>query len=349
MNKFVSTCAILMLFVLSAAAQENGAFCHALALQGGGDKGAYQAGALAQIVWGNKPGDVLYDVVSGVSVGSINAGYFAEFPKGKEYQAVDKMLDHWHHLTSDDIYKNWKWGGPVRGIFGKKALYDSSPFREYLSKNIKSPQRGLIVSATNAHTGTMKTWDETDSLETLVKAIDASSSFPGFFEPVDDFGDGVTYYDGGNSYSINIFGAINKCVDYGYDYEHIIVDVIMCTGATLPEYDVADYKTLPMLMRYLEIERYYDALELLERALQDFEGVNFRHLVVPDGKIENTIIPMDFNHKEVEKMIKLGMEDAKKVLAQEEGSNFKNVLDFHKLKLNAQFKGAYSEYLSTIE
>eukprot|EP00344_Euplotes_crassus_P005309 CAMPEP_0197004298 /NCGR_PEP_ID=MMETSP1380-20130617/21202_1 /TAXON_ID=5936 /ORGANISM="Euplotes crassus, Strain CT5" /LENGTH=349 /DNA_ID=CAMNT_0042423043 /DNA_START=24 /DNA_END=1073 /DNA_ORIENTATION=+ len=349
MNKFATTCAILMMCVLAVSAKADGEYCYALALQGGGDKGAYQAGALAQIIEDSDPSEIQYDVVSGVSVGSINAGYFCEFPKGQELDAVESMLNRWDHLSSDKVYKNWKWGGPVRGIFKEKSLYNSSPLREYLQQEIKEPKRGIIVAATNAHLGTQKIWDENDSLETLQKAILASSSFPGFFEPVDDLGDGVTYYDGGNSYSVNIFGAINKCVDYGFDYDHIMVDVIMNSGAVLNKMNVSDYKTLPMVMRYLEIERYYDTMELLERALQDFEGVNFRYLVVPSKKVEPTIIPMDFSHKEIQKMIKEGREDAKKVLSEEHGANYRKVLEFHQLKMNAKFKGDYAEFLSARE
>ena len=345
MLKAISTCTILILLATSVYSKVDGEYCYALALEGGGDKGAYQAGALAQIIEDSDADEIQYDVVSGVSVGSINAGFLAGFSKGQELEAVEEMLKNWEGLTSKNIYKDWPWGGPVRGIFNEKSLYDSSPFREYITKALSPPKRGIIVSATNAATGVQKTWDETTEWSTLLKAIDASSSFPGFFTPVTDIDEGVTYYDGGVSYSVNIFGAINKCVDRGFDYNHIVIDVIMCTGATVSDKNISNYRTLPMVLRYLEIERYFDSMELLERALYDFTGVNFRYLVAPTEKIEPGLIPMDFDHKQIMKMIEIGRSDAKKAMKLGHGKNFKNVLAFHDKKMNGKFSGGFGEYL----
>ena len=52
---------------------------------GGGDKAAYEAGVLQGFIEGmNSPQDYAYDVVSGVSTGSLNAMAFAFFKKGEE-------------------------------------------------------------------------------------------------------------------------------------------------------------------------------------------------------------------------------------------------------------------------
>ena len=62
---------------------ENQTVCRALAMSGGGSRGAYEAGVLYGMYHTlNDKSDMEYDVVSGVSAGSINTLFAATFPKG---------------------------------------------------------------------------------------------------------------------------------------------------------------------------------------------------------------------------------------------------------------------------
>ena len=70
--------------------------CKALALSGGGAHGAFEAGVL----WGlfkNDPdkSKYEYDIVSGVSAGSINALGIAAYPIGKEEELADLLSEEW--------------------------------------------------------------------------------------------------------------------------------------------------------------------------------------------------------------------------------------------------------------
>jgi len=47
--------------------------CRILALEGGGDKGAYEAGVFSYMANHLPPEEVQYDVLTGVSVGALNA------------------------------------------------------------------------------------------------------------------------------------------------------------------------------------------------------------------------------------------------------------------------------------
>ena len=239
---------MLALLFSSTLAETNGR-CYALALQGGGDKAAYQAGVLSGLINGLGSSSVSYDVITGVGIGSINGAVLSAHAKGDEKAAANEVLNIWKTIKEKDIYQNWSWGGPVRGLLFKPSLYDSSPFRKYLTNIIKSPVRHFQVSATDAATGGMKVWNETTDLQTLVKAIDASSAYPGFFEPVTDI-DGRTYYDGGTSFSINIGGAINKCKELGFQESDITIDVILNSAATIKDVDASKYTSIPMLIRY---------------------------------------------------------------------------------------------------
>lgn len=61
--------------------------CRALVLEGGGDKGAYQAGAV-RMMYEMLGKEAKYDVFSGVSAGSVNAISLSFFDKGQEDQAT---------------------------------------------------------------------------------------------------------------------------------------------------------------------------------------------------------------------------------------------------------------------
>ena len=80
-----------------------------LALSGGGAKGAYQAGAIKGLV--ERLGfEAEYDLVTGVSVGSINMAVMASFPIGKECEAAESLESLWKCIEgSKDIYKQRSW------------------------------------------------------------------------------------------------------------------------------------------------------------------------------------------------------------------------------------------------
>ena len=68
----------------SVASAESQDVCRALALRGGGTKGSYEVGVL-QSFYDNLPSEeIQYDVVVGVSIGSINAGTIGIYEKGRE-------------------------------------------------------------------------------------------------------------------------------------------------------------------------------------------------------------------------------------------------------------------------
>ncbi len=58
--------------------------CRILVLEGGGDRGAFHAGAFDSLVKNLPESEVAYDVITGISVGSINALFLSFFAKGDE-------------------------------------------------------------------------------------------------------------------------------------------------------------------------------------------------------------------------------------------------------------------------
>ena len=68
----------------AAVSNEQKDHCRALVLSGGGSNGAWEAGVLWGFLNYGNPEDFEYDVVSGISAGSINAVAMAGTPVGTE-------------------------------------------------------------------------------------------------------------------------------------------------------------------------------------------------------------------------------------------------------------------------
>ena len=95
-------------------------------LSGGGAKGAFQVGVLDQLITKRK---VKVDIAVGTSTGSIQALAVAE-------DDLPKLIRLWTEIKgNDDIYR--KRGGTFLAVInGKPSLYDASPLRALLEKNV---------------------------------------------------------------------------------------------------------------------------------------------------------------------------------------------------------------------
>ena len=58
-----------------------------------------------------------YDVISGISVGSINAGGISLFPKGREKEATENLKEIWMNMTDSSIWKYWPGFEPYQALF----------------------------------------------------------------------------------------------------------------------------------------------------------------------------------------------------------------------------------------
>lgn len=299
--------------------------CYVLALEGGGDKGAYQAGALKGLV--AHANDTKWDIITGISVGSLNAAAMAIYDLGDEHEATDFLLKQWRLIKGHgDIYQNW-WGGPLYGLFAKTSLYDTSPSHKLLDQVIHDSElkRKFVLGATDIKTGIYKTWDE-ESLtrEDFKLAILSSGAYPVVF-PLIDF-QGETYMDGGVKRSIDIAAGINKCLNMGFREEQIIVDAILLNAKILPQLDPKHVHPLGVLMRVFEVYGYDKAMRDLDDIIEIFPKVHFRYIIEPKKKLPSGSIPLTFSPKDIETMIEIGIEDAKNVVGQGEGVSFRETI-----------------------
>jgi len=293
--------------------------CRALVLQGGGDKGAYEAGVLYGLVNNtNSPQEYQYDVVTGVSVGSINGLCIAQYEKGQELQAALDLVYFWGNVTKRDIYKPWK-GGILEGLFFKPSLFNSSSEYTYLKSHVKGPpnKRMASIVATDSKTGRKVVFTEQywgDNIEKALNAIMFSSAVPFIFIPQSD---GVnTYFDGGwSGEGLDVEDAILRCRQIADNDEDIIVDVIFAGNITKVDVRKEGYTAMQMLGRYKNIHSYVSSNRTLAYAQGFYPEVNFRHVMVSSQKLPNQDVPLDFKAENIQFMINLGYKDARTELS----------------------------------
>ena len=162
----------------------NKKICRALALGGGGDRGAYELGALQALVENQSPEKTQYNVLTGISVGALNAGAFAQFKIGKEKEAIKFLTKVWLEMTFNKIASHWIPGSIVQGFLFKSGLFDTTPLDNFIKKNLnitalRESGRHIKVGATCLDTGKFEIWNETS--DDIGKAVLASSAIPGVF------------------------------------------------------------------------------------------------------------------------------------------------------------------------
>jgi len=199
-------------------------------MEGGGDKGAYEAGALKAFVEKLDPKEVKYDVVTGISIGAINAAGVALHKKGEEKKLVGWMNELWLNMTADNIYSKWPYGY-LEGLTSREGLFDNQNGIDFLTNLLnenfpeKKFQRKIVWNAVDFDTAEIVRFDEKEDWETLPLKIIASTSMPFAFPHMHL--DGKSYVDGGSVWNIDYASGINKCLEDGYKEKDIIVDIIL--------------------------------------------------------------------------------------------------------------------------
>jgi hypothetical protein len=328
----------VFLFKTTVAQSPSSKKCRALVLEGGGDLGSYEAGVIKGFIDNLPAEEVQYDVITGISVGSVNAGGMGQFAKGDEKNMIDFLLNVWLNVTASDIYQNWPYG-IIEGLLYKSSLYDASPESDFLSNNLKQTiKRRISIGATDISTGELIRYDgETLNRTDLIQAIRASSAIPVAF-PYIKF-DNRTFMDGGVEAFSDYTAAVDRCREVVDDDKDIIIDSVFCFGFNLSGFDPDNQKTLGMLWRFMQIESNKLLLGDLLHTHNDFPDVNFRYTVIPN-KILPSLIPINFNHKQIEEMIQMGIEDAKEVIGKGEGVSHQKLIS--KAKQKYSFRGAKS-------
>lgn len=317
---FIAVSILISACAVAAMNLKNTKKWRALVLEGGGDKGSYEVGVLKAFVENLPPEEVMYDVVTGVSVGSINAMGIGLHKIGEEKVAVEWMYKLWSNLNASNIYINWPYG-IIEGIFYREGLWTNQPEFDYLSARFDDFKdhkvyRKININTCDFDTGEVYKYNETAPPNKIAAAVVASTSMPFAFPHAKL--DNHTFVDGGSVWNIDLSGAIDRWKEIVDDEADIIIDTILWSGAqNITRDEHKSYNTVSNYMRYKEITTFYNSLSDYEEIKRGFPKVNFRYKIVPDKPLPSGYIPLGFKRESILGMIDIGYEDGKKAI--EEG------------------------------
>ena len=325
---------LLAVVFASAAAQEK---CRTLVLEGkrvwlnivigGGDKGSYAAGAIQGFVHGLKPEERAWEIVSGVSIGAVNAFAISLFDVGREDLAADFMSHMWTGMQRNQLFKQWPHGIIESFTAPHSGLFDNSVVLEYLDKMVKekSLKRTLTAGAVDANTGQYIRYNSTGMpYEDVLKVVQGSGAYPVAFPAVEFYGKNLI--DGGVVLYMDFDAPIQLCRERGFRDEDIVLDTIFLTGDNLPVRDTSNFTPLQMHHRTKEIHGYLYNMGIYEKALLDYPDVDFRYVVAPEVSLNPSyeFAPILFNMKRMKRNKQFGYQDAiKAIAAGPEGQQFK--------------------------
>jgi len=307
--------ALLALLLSVAAAQSP--VCRALALEGGGDKGAYEAGVLQAFAKLLDPEEITYDVVTGISVGALNAMLVVNTPIGQEVELADRMVELWRWVGQTGpgaVFTNWNSLGIPYAILAEPSLFSTAPLRNttHAYFNITTGiQRKFVIGTSDFNTGTLRLFNESIGVQGLMEVVMCSSAMPALF-PYQNYS-GTEFCDGGCILNLNIFSAVERCLEEVDDPSQVIVDSIFLTGDHL-EANTSSYTTIGVMNRAKEINAYDNSMWYLFNALTAYPTVNFRYTVVPSKALPGNEIPLVFTTAAVDTMLAEAMSDVQTLI-----------------------------------
>ena len=285
--------------------------CRALAIGGGNDFGAYEAGAVIGLIQGLPLQEAQWDIVTGIGVGATNALMLSMYPKGQEASAATKLSSFWTSFQYQSFYQDWV-GGYVTGLLLMSGLYDSSPMKKTLAGlQTGSFARTLGVGATDLISSKYVYFQSDQQTATVMKTgIYASASDNGWF-PIVNY-NSYQLLTGAILYSADLVNAVNYCTKKGSAISEITVDVVLGSGKTITNIDASHYKTLQVLMRYFAINSYNNAMQCITNAKHEFSGLNIRTTIYPSQTLPSALYPYEYTAAQLEQQLNLGITDGKK-------------------------------------
>jgi predicted acylesterase/phospholipase RssA len=220
MNKIIAVTALALAQVRARDGQ-----CHALVMSGGSNNGAWEAGVVWGLVNYGDPADFVWDVITGVSAGSINTCGMVLYPPGEEVAMAQFLSDTWNSITTTDVWLPRPGGkmGEAAALFTEPSILNNSPMLPTLQR-IVDPfaatgiQRPFVVASVDANTGDYMTFTHLNTeFKDLAQSCASSASIPGAFTP--QHFKGHIMMDGGTMWDINIDSAVNYCLEQGYTEE----------------------------------------------------------------------------------------------------------------------------------
>lgn len=300
---------LLLFFLLGLSKAET---CLALSMEGGGSHGAFEAGSVWQLVNTLPAASVAYNVVTGISTGALNAGGVAQFAIGNEKPMADFLINTWLTLNgSGSIFKEWD-GGLVEGILLQGGVYDNRPLIATLKKEYTyGINRNITIGATNLDTGIFQDFNESLGSANLLTAITCSACPPWYFPPTNFLGS--TWVDGGCTINLDVFAAVERCLDVVSDQSQITVDMIYDSQCPVLPAET-NMTTLDVFTRVRQIHNYDSQMWFYYNAVSAYPKVNYRYIIFPSAYMPGGEVPLVFNQTVLEFEVQLGKNDTANII-----------------------------------
>ncbi len=242
----------------------------ALVLSGGGGLGAYQVGALEHMIGVVQ---VPYQLIVGVSVGSVNGSEVAMWPIGQEAEASKSLSEMWKTLSTDDVVDP-HFLQPA-ALAWKPSTHSFSPLEKLLHERLdmdrmRSSGRGFHAVAVDVVSGDFRIYDQGCEKADLVRGILASSATPILHPNVRTYGaDGAieeVIYDGG----IRDVSPLRQAIALGATE----IDLILTQSPKLSKWDPKTDRIWNTALRVFEVmfrelvENDLDRVELYNAAVE---------------------------------------------------------------------------------
>ena len=229
MSKLCTAFTLLIVLVSQASSKK----CYGLAMEGGGMKGAYEAGALKAMTELIPPEQMNYSIITGISIGAINGCIGVGYPMGQEKQMAEHIYEFWSSVTANEFMSQY-FETIIFSPFFRNSVFNNAnelvTIRKWAGDTIR---RNLTVAATNYNTGKFTSFSEDLGMETLTRACFASSAYPIWLTPVEI--NAEWYADGCATSNLDGFDAVKRCRELGYDDQDILIDYLFDETTAQPK------------------------------------------------------------------------------------------------------------------
>ena len=310
--------ATILLIALSA--QTSSQKCYGLAMEGGGMKGAYEAGALMAMTELIPPEETTYSIITGISIGAINGCIGVGYPVGQERQMAEHIHEFWTSFSGPEEFITNYFGGTFFAQFFHNSLYNNAnelvTIRKWAGDTIR---RNLTVAATNYNTGKFTSFSQDLGMETLTRGCYASSAYPPVLTPVEVMGE--WYADGAVTSNLDGFDAIKKCRELGYDDKDIVVDYLFDETTAQPKARRVS-NTLEVIHRLRTVSSWSSGYWYVNQNLNEFPEVELRYVIIPSVETKGF---MDTKKEDVLFDIQLGYNDATNLITKSKSERLQHV------------------------
>jgi predicted acylesterase/phospholipase RssA len=306
-----SKASILFILLISISYVSATPKCYGLSLEGGGSHGAYEAGIVQALVQHLPANQVMWNIITGISTGSLNTCQASFFAYGNETAMANYMVESWQQIKNNSmICPIWP-EGEFYSLFFKSSVTNPAPLKEFVrSRTGTKVLRNVTIGTTNIDTGLFGQFSEELGAETLIQATLCSAAAPLAFppEPLDN----SWWVDGGITLNINGFNAINRCRAQGYADKNIVIDLLYDNNQkALPLFTMNTTKEV--LSRIHRIQNHYNRYWFETNLEKNFPNVDFRYIIYPSEQLPpydmKIPIPLDFNPEDIQTEINIGFKD----------------------------------------